>query len=177
MHHKILQNPVENGANKIDVLIAICPRPCFDCGLSFNLKQSIQVPIFCQWVLTHWGWVTHICVSRSTNTGSDNGLSDRRQAISWTYTRILITGPFEANISELLIEIRISSFKKMHLKRSSAKCRPSCLGLNMLIGTRSRISMIKFYSDSYWQLADEIVTNVRGMYSRKIDSNGSVKMI
>ena len=33
-------------------------------------------------VLTHWGWVTHICVNELTTIGSDNGLSPgRRQAI------------------------------------------------------------------------------------------------
>ena len=34
------------------------------------------------WILTHWGRVTHICVSKLTTIGSDNGLSPgRRQAI------------------------------------------------------------------------------------------------
>ena len=33
-------------------------------------------------MLTHWGWVTHICVGKLTIIGSDNGLSPgRRQAI------------------------------------------------------------------------------------------------
>ena len=32
--------------------------------------------------LTHWGRVTHICISKLTIIGSDNGLSpDQRQAI------------------------------------------------------------------------------------------------
>ena len=36
----------------------------------------------CQNCLTHWGWVTHICVSNLTIIGSDNGLSPGRcQAI------------------------------------------------------------------------------------------------
>ena len=36
-------------------------------------------------LLTHWGRVTHICVSKLSVTGSDNDLSlDRRQAIIWT---------------------------------------------------------------------------------------------
>ena len=35
--------------------------------------------------LTHWGRVAHICVSKLTIIGSDNGLSPgRRQAIIWT---------------------------------------------------------------------------------------------
>ena len=34
---------------------------------------------------THWGRVTHICVTNLTTIGSDNGLSPgRRQAIIWT---------------------------------------------------------------------------------------------
>ena len=34
------------------------------------------------YILTHWGRVTHICVSKLTIFGSDNGLSPgRRQAI------------------------------------------------------------------------------------------------
>ena len=36
------------------------------------------------------------------------------------------------NFNEILIEIHINSFKKIHLKMSSGKWRPSYLGLNML---------------------------------------------
>ena len=83
--------------------------------------------------LTHWGRVTHICVSKQTIIGSDNGLSPgRRQAIIWTNAGILLIGTLGTNFSEILIEIRIFSFKKMGLKVSSAKWRPFCLGLNVL---------------------------------------------
>ena len=35
-------------------------------------------------LLTHWSWMTHICVSKLTIIGSDNGLPPgRRQAIIW----------------------------------------------------------------------------------------------
>ena len=84
-------------------------------------------------VLTHWGRVTHICVSKLAIIGSDNGLSpDRRQAIIWTNAGILLIGPLGTNFSEILIEIQTFSFKKMHLKMSSVKRRPFCLGLNVL---------------------------------------------
>ena len=83
--------------------------------------------------LTHWGRVTHICLSKLTINPSDNGLSpDRRQAIIWTSTGIWLIGPLGTNFSEILIEIITFSFKKMHLKVSSAKWRPCCLGLNVL---------------------------------------------
>ena len=84
-------------------------------------------------LLTHWGRVTHICISRLTITGSDNGLAPgRRQAIIWTNAGILVIGPFGTNFSENLIEILTFSFTKMLLKASSAKWRPFCLGLNVL---------------------------------------------
>ena len=85
-------------------------------------------------LLTHSGRVMHICVSKLTIVGSDNGLSPgRRQAIIWTNDGILLIGPLGADFSEILIEILTFSFKKMRFKLSSAKWRPFCLGLNGLI--------------------------------------------
>ena len=78
--------------------------------------------------------MTHICVGKLTNIGSDNGLSPgRRQAIIWTNAGILLIGPLGTNFSEFLIVIYACSFNKMHLKMSSAKWRPFFLGLNVLI--------------------------------------------
>ena len=83
-------------------------------------------------MLTHWGRVTQICVRKLTIMVSDNGLSPgRRQAIIWTSAGILLIGPL-GNFSEILFEIHTFSFKKMHLKMSSAKWRHFCLGLNVL---------------------------------------------
>ena len=87
----------------------------------------------CPISLTHWGRVTHICVSTPTIIGSDNGLSPgRRQAIIWTNDGILLIEPLGTKFSEILIEIRTFSCKKMHLKMASTKWRPFCLGLNEL---------------------------------------------
>ena len=70
-------------------------------------------------VLTHWGRMTHICLSKLTSTVSDNGLSPgRHQAIVWTNTGILLIGPLGTNFSEILIGIRTFWFKK-----SVGKCR------------------------------------------------------
>ena len=85
--------------------------------------------------LTHRGWVAHLCVNRLTIIGSDNGLSsDRRRAIIWTNVVILLIGFLETNFSEILIEIHFL-YRIMHLKMSSGKWWPFCLGLNMLIET------------------------------------------
>ena len=83
--------------------------------------------------LTHWGRVTHICVSKIIIIGSDNGSSPgRRQVIIWTNAGILLIEPLRTRISEILIEIHTFSFKKIHLKMSSGKWRLYCLGLNVL---------------------------------------------
>ena len=71
------------------------------CWSMVSFKQSF---------LTHWGRVTHICVSSLTIIGSDNGLSPgRRQAIIWTNAGILLIGPMVTNLGEIGIEIHIFS--------------------------------------------------------------------
>ena len=72
--------------------------------------------------LTHWGRVTHICVSKFSILGSDNGLSPGwRQAIIWTNAGILLIGPLGTNFNGILSKIQTFSFKKMRFKTSSAK--------------------------------------------------------
>ena len=84
-------------------------------------------------MLTHWGRLTHIRVSKLTSIASDNGLSPgRRQAIIWNDAGILLMGPSGTNFNEILIQLQTFSLKKIRLKMSSAKCRPFCLGLNVL---------------------------------------------
>ena len=112
---------------------------------AFNKKLLAQCLVLIGWcfsvnslgpsdALTHWGRVTHICVGKLTIIDSDNGLSPGwRQAIIWTNAGILLIGPLRTNFNEILIGIQTFSFKKMHLKMSSAKWLPSCLGLDVLI--------------------------------------------
>ena len=84
--------------------------------------------------LTHWGRVTQICVIEITIISSNNGLSPcRRQAILCTNAGILLIGTLETKFSEILSKIHIFSCMKSRLKMSSAKWRPFCLGLNVLI--------------------------------------------
>ena len=98
-----------------------------------KMSAILPLTIILLKMLTHWGRVTHICVSKLTIIGSDNGLSPgRRQTIIWTNDGILLIRPLGTNFSEILIAIYTFSFEKMHLKMSSGKWRPSCLGLNVL---------------------------------------------
>ena len=55
------------------------------------------------------------------------------QAIIWANAGILLIGPLGTKFSQFFIGIRTFSFKKMYLKMSYWKCRPFCLGLNMLM--------------------------------------------
>ena len=81
--------------------------------------------------LTHWGRVTHICVSKLTIIGSDYGLSPgRRQAIIWTNAGILLIRTSGTNFGEILGEINSFLLSKMHLKMSTAKWCQFGLGLN-----------------------------------------------
>ena len=100
--------------------------------LTWLKRQLLEsFPVSTPVCLAHWGRVTHICVSIQTITGSDNGLSpDRRRAIICTNAGILLIGPLGSNFSEILIQIPAFWFKKMHLKMSSWKWWPLCLGLN-----------------------------------------------
>ena len=90
--------------------------------------------LICLSGLTHWGRVTHICVSELSIIGSDNGLSPgRRQAIIWNNAGLLLIEPLGTNVTEISIGIQAFSFKKMHFHMLSAKWPSFCLGLNVLI--------------------------------------------
>ena len=85
------------------------------------------------WPLTHWGSVTHTCVSKIIIIVSDDDLSPGWcQAIIWTNAGILLIGPLGIDFGEILIETNTFSFTKMHLKMSSAKWHLFRLGLNEL---------------------------------------------
>ena len=78
--------------------------------------------------------MTHIYVGKLTIIGSDNGLSPgRRHNIIWTSVGILLIWPLGTNFNGILIRYQTFLFKKMHLKMSSAKWRPFCLGVNVLM--------------------------------------------
>ena len=72
---------------------------------NFRQQMAMTISTGCCWVtlplmnfayhscLTHWGRVTHICVSKLIIIGSNNGLSPgRHQAIIWTNAGIKLIG-------------------------------------------------------------------------------------
>ena len=101
-------------------------------------KMSTKWLSFCSIfnALTHWGWVTQICISKLTIIYSGNGLSPgQHQAIIWYYAGILLTGSLITKFSEILNEIQTFSLRKIRLKMLSVKCCPFRVRLNVLKGT------------------------------------------
>ena len=100
--------------------------------------HSLRCPSLCTCVLKT---TRPIILPRCTNQLTICSLSSnqiirfltRRQAVIWTNARISLIRTLGTSVSEILSKIQIFPFNKMHLKMSSAKWRPSCLGLNTLI--------------------------------------------
>ena len=138
------------GTNFSEILSEIC---------AFSFKKMYMKMSSAKWrpfylglnVSTHWGRVTHTCVSKLTIIGSDNDLSPgRRQAIIWTDAGILLIGPPAKNFNEIWIAIHAFSFKKIHLKMSSGKWRPFCLGLNVLMWNMEAVAhRSSLYSETH----------------------------
>ena len=116
--------------------------------LNHNILNVLMKQV-CEWTggqatLTHWGRVMHICFSKLTIIGSDNGLAPTRcQAIIWTNDGILFIGPFGTNFNEILIKIYTFSFKKMHLKKAIWKManilpQPQC------------VNMVRHHDENWW---------------------------
>ena len=124
-------------------------------------------------VKTHWGREAHIWVGKFTIIGSDNCLSPgRRQAIIWTNAGTSFIEPLGRNFNKILIEIHTCSFKKMHLKMSSAIRRPFCLGLNVLLKYYSKagIHYIQFIiltvCNQSWCASSDFIGSHHKDYSR-----------
>ena len=122
------------GAIRFHAIIWVCAY------ISYNISKG-SCGIHLNGNSTHWGRVMHICFNE--HHGSDDGLSPGwHQAIIWTKAGILWIESLGTYFSEILIAIYTFSFKKMHLKMSSAKWRRFCLGLNVLT-ENAEMSIIK----------------------------------
>ena len=112
---------IDNGQGEIDYCTIICQIGSQEIGIG-SMHRIIVPALLDTWVNSHWGRVTHICLNEITFIGSDNGLSPGgRQAIILTNVGMLLIGPLGTNFSQLLIEIHIFLFKRMHLKMLSGK--------------------------------------------------------
>ena len=112
------------------------------------MEKSVGVVPFCN-KFDRFPYLTeaecHIYASvKETLIGSTNGLSPlKRQTIIWTNASLLSFRTLGINGNEILIEIQAFSFKKMHLKRSSGKWRPFCLGFHVLIRVIAKVRLLE----------------------------------
>ena len=97
--------------------------------------------------------MTHICIGELNIIGSD---------IVWTSAGILLIGPLGTNLSEILIEIQTFSFKKMHMKMSSAKQRPFCVGLNVSTFHWTFLLMVQLMIDQHYHKTSNINHTLAG---------------
>ena len=98
--------------------------------------------------------MTHICVSKLTIIGSDNGSSpDRRQAIIWTNAGILLIGPLGTNFSEIVMEIlrnffiQENAFESVVCETASILYRPQC------------VKTLRASSSKFWLSVTDISTH------------------
>ena len=94
--------------------------------------------------LTHWGRVTHICVGKLINIGSDNGLSPgRRQAnhlsLCWNIVNSTLRNKLQWNINRnWYISIQENAFENVVCEMSAILSRPQCVkAWNNLCATAS----------------------------------------
>ena len=99
----------------------------------FTVTQ-IEEPKPWKMQLTQWGWETHICVTKLTIMGPDNGfLPDWCQAIIWTNAGILLIGPLGTNFSEISIKIHtVFFFSRKCIWKVVWNMAAIFLGLNVL---------------------------------------------
>ena len=103
--------------------------------------------------LTHWSRVTHICVSKLTIIGSDNGLpSDRRQAIIWTNARLfnwILRNKLQWNLNRKSnIFIQENAFKCVVCKTAAILSRPQWVKQssgNLYLNLQSSRQNLRFY--------------------------------
>ena len=83
--------------------------------------------------LCHWGRLMHLCVSKLTIIGSDNGLSPgRRQAIIWTNAGILLIG-LQCNVNKKwYILIQENVFQNVVKKLAAILSQPQCVKIQIL---------------------------------------------
>ena len=101
----------------------------------YRIRKAFYITAITIFPLTHWGRVTHICLSKLTIIDSDNGLSpSRRQAIVWTSDGILLIYPhWNANQNSYIL-IQENAIENIVRKMAAILSRPQCVKHLELVG-------------------------------------------
>ena len=103
----------------------------------YLLQHNNFIYMYC--CLTHWGWVTYICVGKLKIIGSDNGLTPgRHQAIIWINAGILLIEPLGTNFRVIYnanIFIQENAFESVICEMADIlswpQCVNACLGIKL----------------------------------------------
>ena len=103
----------------------------------------------------------HICISKLTNSGSDNGLLPGRcEAIIWTNDGLLLTWALAINFSEILSEMQTFSFNHSRkfiwtcrLQNGASLSQPQCV--KKITGTKHVTS---HYLNQWWPSSQKDTT-------------------
>ena len=89
-------------------------------------------------ILIHWGRVTHICGSKLTTTGSDNGLSPSRYLNQcWNIVNWTLKNKLQWNLNRKFIYFHEeNAFTIVVWKMAAILSRPQCVNLLMYDETR-----------------------------------------
>ena len=115
-----------------------------------------------EYISTHWGRATHICVGKLTTTGSDNGLSPgRRQAIIWTIAGILLIRPLGTNFSEISYQNSNTFIQHEHISQFSFISNSTITPVAEIRASH-RLIIIYFQGHCCWYVA---TAGIQGLYS------------
>ena len=115
--------------------------------------------------LTHWGRVTHICVSKLIIIGSDNGLSpSRRQAIyqnqCWNIVNLTLGNKLQWNLNRnWYIFIQENAFENIVCVTAAILSRPQCVKDLEYVGA-SPVTSPKKWPTNSWQISSAIMDGV-----------------
>ena len=112
-------------------------------------------------MLTHWGLVTHMCISKLPIIGQDKGLLPVwRQAV-------LSVRPLGTNIIE--IQIKTQNFSFMHLKTLSANFGPFfvCVGWWLVVPSKCAAGASRQCGNSWYTTHHRRLPNYHPLLQRK----------
>ena len=104
---------------------------------SANHRTGYFSNLACDWLSIVWAYSEQETENRPRSTLVQKMAC--HQAIIWTSAVLLSIGPLATHFSEILTKIQNFSFRKMHLKLSSAKRRPFCPGGELMADHRLQL--------------------------------------
>ena len=117
--------------------------------VTFFYVESVQLPQTpSNYGLTHWGRAKHICASKLTRIGWDNGLSPgRSQAIIWINVGLLPIETLGTNFSEIFSEmhfIQENTFENAVCEMAAVLSRPQCVS-RIVVATNRKSYVSRCY--------------------------------